>query len=228
MQFYNLRWIRLAEERRARDESLKVLTTGRVASKGPRTSPVTLVEFSDFQCPYCSRLTAMLETEVLPDNPDVRVVFRNFPLPMHPWAQSAAQIAACAEQQSDAAFWKLHDYIFSNQHDLTAANINDKLLAVADSQSGLNHDAFHECIDQALTMGPISKDVELGKRFDVHATPTVFINGTKIEGVRDAAQLKQLIAQARSGQLEPATPEIVRVASAKTVPAAAVACDPAK
>lgn len=208
----------LAEERVAREESLRALTAGHAASEGPKNSPVTLVEFSDFQCPYCSRLTTMLEKDVLPDNPDVRVVFRNFPLAMHPWAQPAAQIAACAQMQNDAAFWKLHDYIFSNQKEITAANVTDKLLAVADAQPGLKHDAFHECVDQSLTMGPVAKDVELGKRFDVHATPTVFINGVKIEGVRDSAQLKQLIAQARLGQLEAPAQEATQ--------RAAVACAP--
>jgi protein-disulfide isomerase len=190
----------LAEERKESTESQRLLIAGRAASKGPKSATVTLVEFSDFQCPYCQRLTTMLETQVLPDEPDVRVVFRNFPLPMHPWAQQAAQIAACAQMQNDAAFWKLHDYIFTNQKDLSASNIEEKLAAVADADAGLNHDAFHDCLNEALTMGPVSKDVALGNRLGVHATPTLFINGTKIEGVRDAAQLKALIAQARSGE----------------------------
>jgi protein-disulfide isomerase len=219
----------LAEERKSREESLRVLTTGHAASKGPKAGSITIVEFSDFECPYCQRLTAILEKEVLPSAPDVRVVFRNFPLPMHPWAQTAAQIADCAELQNDAAFWKMHDYIFQNQHDLTTANINAKLLAVADAQSELNRDAFHACVDEGLSMGPVSKDVELGKRFDVQATPTIFINGSKVEGIRDSAQLKQLIAQARSGQSIPTVEETQRVASVRTVPTSnGVACAPAK
>lgn len=218
----------LIVEKQAREEALRVLTAGHAASEGPKTSSVTIVEFSDFQCPYCQRLTAMLEKEVLPNDPDVQVFFRNFPLPMHPWAQIAAEVAECAELQSDAAFWKMHDYIFQNQHDLTVTNLNEKLLAVADAEPGLNRDTFRACVDQRLTMGPVSKDIELGKRFDVHATPTIFINGSKVEGIHDIAQLKQLIAQARSGQMIPEE-ETQRVASMQpaTTLVKGTACAPA-
>jgi protein-disulfide isomerase len=218
----------LAEERQLREESIRVLAMGHAASEGSRTGSVTIVEFSDFECPYCQKLTTILEKEVLPDDPDIRVVFRNFPLPMHPWAQAAAQIAGCAELQNDKAFWKMHDYIFQNQHDLTTANINPRLMALADSQPELNRDAFRACVDEGLSMGPVSKDVELGKRFDVHATPTFFINGIKVEGIRDSVQLKRLIAQARSGQLIPTTDVPQHIASAQTLPASnGVACPPA-
>jgi protein-disulfide isomerase len=197
----------LAEERKDREESLRALTSGHAASEGPKSATVTLVEFSDFQCPFCQRLTTMLEKEVLPAEPDVRVVFRNFPLPMHPWAQVAAQVAACAQMQNDASFWKMHDYIFNNQKDLSVGNLQEKLLAVADADAGLNRDAFHDCVNEALTMGPVNKDVELGKRFGVQATPTIFVNGTKIQGVRDAAELKGLIEQAKAGKLAPSAIE---------------------
>lgn len=220
----------LAEEREARLESEKALTAGHAASAGSKTASVTIVEFSDFQCPYCQRLATVLEKDVLPSDPDVHVVFRNFPLSMHPWAQPAAQIAACAQMQSDAAFWKLHDYLFASQKELTAANVTEKLVAYADTVPGIQHDAFHDCVDEGLTVGPVSKDVALGNRFGVRATPTMFINGSKVDGVRDAAQMKQLIAQARSGQLPAATasananPTTTNVARAGSPSAAQ--CDP--
>jgi protein-disulfide isomerase len=217
----------LAEERKVREESLRTLTAGHAASEGPKSATVTIVEFSDFQCPYCQRLTTMLEKEVLPAEPEVRVVFRNFPLSMHPWAQAAAQVAACAQMQNDASFWKMHDYIFNNQKELSIGNLQEKLVAVADADPALNHDAFHDCVNEALTMGPVSKDVELGKRFGVEATPTIFVNGTKIQGVRDAAQLKDLIEQAKAGKLVPTAleaPATQRASTATTRTAPNTAC----
>ena len=80
------------------------------------------MEFSDFQCPYCKRMTDVLENGLRADErKDIRIVFHNYPLPMHPWAKDAAEVAGCAALQSDAAFWKVHDYLFQNQATLTVS-----------------------------------------------------------------------------------------------------------
>jgi protein-disulfide isomerase len=193
----------LVEEKAQREAVARSLSSSTAASRGKKDATVTIVEFSDFECPYCQHLTDTLERDILPSDPDVRVVFRNFPLSMHPWAQQAAEIAACAQMQSDVAFWKLHDYIFANQRGITPANINDRLMAVVDADTTVERDAFHSCVERGLTMGPISKDVALGKRFGVRSTPTFFVNGFRVEGFRDAAQLKELIDDARSGKQGP-------------------------
>lgn len=194
----------LGEEKLQRDEMMKTLTAAKSPSRGPQGATVTLVEFSDFECPYCQRLTNILEQDVLPSDSDIRVIFKNYPLAMHPWARPAAQVIACAAMQNDDAFWKLHDYAFSNQKDFTIENVEERLTTFADQQTGIDHKAFHDCMDRGLTVGPVMKDEELGRKEGVHATPTIFINGTRLEGIRDAAQLKQLIASARSGDLTPA------------------------
>jgi protein-disulfide isomerase len=188
----------LTEEKQQRSENAKLLIAVNSASLGKKDASVTLVEFSDFECPFCQRLATMLETEILPNDPDVRVVFRNYPLEMHPWAEPAARITACAEMQSNVAFWMLHDYIFANQRIITAANIREKLFAVADAEPTLKREAFHTCVDDELTMGIVKKDVDAGNKFNVHSTPTIFVNGRRIEGVRDVTQLKQLIVAAHS------------------------------
>jgi protein-disulfide isomerase len=222
----------LAEERREREESARLLAGVHSASIGPKDASVTIVEFSDFQCPFCQRLATLMEKEVLPSEPNVHVVFRNFPLPMHPWAKQAAEVLACAQMQSDSAFWQLHDYVFNNQRAFTAANATEKLTAAADTQPGLNHDTFHQCIDEGFAVGPVAKDVELGNKYGVHATPTLFINGTKVEGVRDAAQLKQLIAEARAGTLTSGASEVATAeptgSMEKPSAANAAACKPAR
>jgi hypothetical protein len=104
------------------------LTTGDGASLGPNGAPVTLVLFSDFQCPFCSQMATGLMRQILPAEGDkIRLIFRNFPLPMHPWAHAAAEAAACARAQNDRYFWLLHDYIFAHQRELTVGNIVSKL-----------------------------------------------------------------------------------------------------
>ena len=156
----------------------------------------------------------------------MQIIFKNYPLPMHPWARSAAQLVACAGMQNDDAFWKLHDFAFSNQKELTAENVEERIGAFADQQSGIDHKAFHECVDRGLTVGPVLKDEELGRKEGVHATPTIFINGTRIEGIRDAAQLKQLIASARNGDLASTETNIPQVANSGTPSVQGNACVP--
>jgi protein-disulfide isomerase len=191
----------LTEEKLQQEQVAKLLIGTNSPSRGSKTPTVTIVEFSDFQCPYCQRIADVLEKEVLPSDPEVRMVFRNFPLPIHPFARHAAEVAACAGMQNTEAFWTLHDYIFSHQRELTADNVGNKLMEIAGEQSGIDHKLFQQCVENGWTVGPVAKDEELGHRLSVHATPTLFINGSRIEGVRDAVQLKQLIAAAKAGQL---------------------------
>jgi protein-disulfide isomerase len=191
----------LAEEELQRQQLTKTLVGTGLPSLGPDTAPVTIVEFSDFQCPFCQQLSATLEQQVLPANPDVRVIFRNYPLPMHPFARPAAQIAACAKMQSSEAFWALHDYIFTHQSEFTADNIQEELSKVADGQDGIDHKAFHDCVDRGLSVRPVMEDVELGRKLGVHVAPTFYINGSRVEGSLDAARLNELIVQAKEGTL---------------------------
>ena len=104
------------DERRKAESLMAALAQNKGASKGPETAPVTIVAFSDFQCPYCRYFADMLR-EVLPDEKDrIRIVFHHLPLSIHAWARSAAEAAACAQLQSSAAFWSIHDYLFAH-HD---------------------------------------------------------------------------------------------------------------
>jgi protein-disulfide isomerase len=191
----------LVEENRQREEIARSLLAIPSPSLGPEKTPVTIVEFSDFECPFCQRLTNTLEKDVLPQEKDVRVVFKNFQLSMHPWARPAAQLVACGGLQSNDAFWSLHDYVFSNQKQLTVTNAEPQIIAFADQQSNIDHKLFHDCVDRGLTVGLVMKDEELGHKNGVSATPTLFINGSRVNGAQDAAQLKRLIDAARTGNL---------------------------
>ena len=106
---------------------------------------MTLVEFADFECPHCRDLWEAMKT-VEASYPQVRIVYKNFPLThLHPWAETAAMGAHCAYEQSPAGFWKVHDSIFDNQDVISPENIWDKLVQYA-LEAGLNADTFKGCL----------------------------------------------------------------------------------
>jgi protein-disulfide isomerase len=160
-------------------------------SLGPANAKVTLVEFSDFQCPHC-RLFQQALKALLPKFPQVRVVYKNFPLEnIHPWAMMAAMGSRCAYQNSNAAFWKMYDSIFDQQDVISAENVYDKLTDFAGAV-GISADAFHSCLNDPATKQAVEADLQLGEKLDINSTPTVFINGRRVVG-GDPASLEQLL-----------------------------------
>jgi protein-disulfide isomerase len=143
-------------------------------SLGPADAPVTVVVFSDFECPHCARASrAMLE--VHRRDPDrVRVVFKHFPLDAHPMAMSAARAAVAAQAQEK--FWEFHDILFENQDD-----IGPSLYVRAATELGIDLDRFEaERISEA-SANAVQQDRLEGLRLGVEATPAVFVNGRRFE-----------------------------------------------
>jgi protein-disulfide isomerase len=187
----------IAEENRRNREMQARLTEGIAASQGATGAPVTLVEFGDFQCPYCARAAEYLKNELqTPEGKSVRVVFRHFPLSFHPWARQAAEATACVNSQSPEGFWKISDLIFANQRTLTPENIRAKLLEYAGSISGLDVSAFQRCVDQGTSLELVNKDLKLGTASQVSGTPTFFLNGRKLPGIRNQEELHNAIKEA--------------------------------
>lgn len=160
-------------------------------SKGPADAPVTLVEFSDFECPHCRELYEELKV-VEPRYPQLRIVYKDFPLTnLHPWAQTAALGGRCAYQQSPAVFWKLHDSIFDNQDVLSPENVWDKLVGFA-TAAGLDADTFKACLSSPDAQKAVDANHADGVALNVNSTPTVFINGRPMVG-GDVESLMRLI-----------------------------------
>lgn len=202
---YDLSLDPLAEERAAAEKRMKALLAGGPPSRGPANATVTIVEFADFQCPYCKRMADVLENGFTADErKNIRIVFRNYPLPMHPWAKDAAEVAGCAALQSDDAFWKVHDYFFQNQATLTVANAKANGTGFALASAGVDQAQFQTCLDKKLAVGGVAQDTDLGNANGVHATPTLFINGTKYEGAKDAAALRAILDGIQAPQLSEA------------------------
>jgi protein-disulfide isomerase len=161
-------------------------------SLGEPTAAVTLVEYSDFECPVCRSLHDVLRGMLPNYAGKVRVVFKDFPLEqLHPWARTAAIAGRCAYQQNPQAFWKMYDFIYDNQEIISAANAWTKMLDYA-GQSGLEADAFKSCMASPEAGEAVNASQANGKRLDVNSTPTVFVNGRRLVGA-DAHLLEQYI-----------------------------------
>jgi len=160
-------------------------------SLGDPKAPVTLVEFSDFECPVCRSLHDALRG-LLPNYPQVRVVFKDFPLEtVHPWARTAALAGRCAYQQDPAAFWKMYDSIYDNQEVISAENAWVKMGDYA-SQAGLNTDTFRACLASPEAAAAVDASRTNGQQLEVNSTPTIFVNGRRIVGA-DGHTLEQYI-----------------------------------
>jgi protein-disulfide isomerase len=152
-------------------------------SRGPADAPVTVVEYSDFQCPYCAKASAIVEHDLLTAYPDkVRLVHKSFPLTnIHPWAMSAAIAARCAFEQNNEAYWVLYEAFFSEQKTITPANVKDKALAAA-RRTTIDLALFETCYDGKATAAAVQADVAEGNAVGVNSTPTFFVNGRRIAG----------------------------------------------
>lgn len=150
-------------------------------SKGPTDARVTVVEFSDFECPHCREVHKILES-VEEHYPQVKFVYKDFPLSqLHPWAETAAIGARCAFKQSPPAFWKMHDRIFDNQDVISTANVWDQLVSFA-GQAGLDTDAFKACLSSPEAKQAVEANHADGVALNVNSTPTLFINGRTLVG----------------------------------------------
>ena len=172
------------------------LVEGAATATGSATAPATLVIFSDFQCPYCKRSAEWLKAETEQfDAKQLRVVYRYFPLPFHTWAKPAAEAAACVAAQSPAGFWKFHDAVFASQTAINPGNVQDKLLEFAEAVPGLKLADYKKCVAGGETAEIVQKDQRLGAQVQVHGTPTLFVNGARIN-LQSPAQLHAAIAEA--------------------------------
>lgn len=172
------------------------ITTADSPSVGPSNAKVTVVEFSDFECPHCQEMYSILK-QIEPEFPQVRFVYKNFPLEqLHPWAMSAALAGRCVYKTSPSAFEKFQDSVFTNQDALTADNAWDMLTGYAVA-AGASADALHSCMTDPATKSAVQADIAEGKSLDVESTPTFFINGRPFQAA-DRASLEQIIRFALS------------------------------
>lgn len=160
-------------------------------SKGPADAKIVLVEYADYECPSCRQLDTILRG-LLPTLPQVRLVYKDFPLAqIHAWAMTAAAAGQCAYQQDPKAFWKFHDLVFDNQTLITPEDAWQKMQDYA-TQSGLDASTLKACIADPKTQENLKKSISEGEALHITNTPTIFVNGRRLIGP-DAPTLQQFI-----------------------------------
>jgi len=159
--------------------------------KGNANAKVIITEYSDYQCPFCSKFTMdvlpQLQNDYL-ETGKVKFVFKDFPIPNHRYAQMAAQSTYCAGEQNEEYFWKMHIKLFESQKNLT----KDDILKYAD-EFGININPFKTCLDTEKYKNLVLRNRQDGLKAGVNVTPTFFINDSKIIGVQPYENLVKMI-----------------------------------
>ncbi len=204
--------------------------------RGNPDAKVTVVNFDDFECPFCARMHTTLMSQILPQYGDkVKIVYKDYPLlQIHPWAEHAAIDANCLAKESGAAYWQLADYLHANQRAISGSQQNvqasdselDRVTLDFGKKNGADADRLQACIKTQSDVA-VKASMNDGDNLGVNATPTLFVNGERLEGALDADEVRaalnrQLLA---AGVQPPAIPPTTNTnpaptPAAKTSPAA--------
>lgn len=161
---------------------------GNAAVTGGKDAKVTIVEFSDFQCPFCAKGADIVNQLKKKYGNKIKVAFKNFPLPFHNHAEAAANAALCANEQGSDYFWKLHDKMFANQDSLDTEGLKKM-----GKEVGLKAEAFEKCIAETKFSTQVKAEMEEGRNIKVKSTPTFFINGQLINGAQPIEVFTEII-----------------------------------
>lgn len=155
-------------------------------AKGPAHAPIELIEFSDFQCPFCGRANPTVKDVLNTYGDRIRFVYRHYPLPNHPNARPAAEASACAAEQGK--FWPYHDRLFADQSRLGPADLKRHA-----AELGLDAAAFSSCVDAHRYQAQVDADIRAGEEAGVNGTPAFFINGRMLSGAQPFEAFKRVI-----------------------------------
>ena len=172
------------------------ISLDRQPERGPKDAKVTIVEYSDFQCPFCAKVYTTLENDILKDYGDkVRFVFKNYPLSsIHPWAEDGAVASECTFEQGNDKFWAMYNGLFTKQTDITKENLKDKASEIG-KDAGMDVGKLQECLDGKKTLDAVKADATEANALGVNSTPTFFINGRRLSGAQTPESFKQMIDQ---------------------------------
>lgn len=154
--------------------------------RGNAAAPITIVEFSDYQCPFCARVNPTLAKVRETYGDKVKIVFKDYPLPNHPQAPKAAEAARCAGDQKK--YWEMHDAMFANQRALEVPALKQTARAI-----GVEGAAFDQCLDSGKYAATVLKGSEQGNQMGVNSTPTLYVNGRALIGAMPFENFKAII-----------------------------------
>jgi protein-disulfide isomerase len=179
------------------DDPVKIPVAG-APSTGPASAPITIVEFSDFQCPYCAAAFSEIQAVLKAYPTQVKLIFKQYPLEMHSQAALAASAALAAQKQGK--FWQMHDALFAHHDDLS----RDTILDLA-RQNGLDMKHFQDDLASNAVRDTIIRDIQDGDHAGVEGTPTLFINGQRYNGPIALNSLKPVF----QAELNPGKPVVI-------------------
>ncbi len=170
--------------------------------RGNPNAKVTVVNYDDLQCPFCSRMHATLMQDILPQYGDrIKIVYKDFPLSMHPWAQHSANDANCLAAENGKAYWEYADYVHANQRTIGSGQDLQKSQAELDrvaldmgKKNGADMGRLQACV-KSQSDSILKASMAEGESLGLNATPTMFINGQKLEGAVDAEDVKAILNQ---------------------------------
>ena len=164
-------------------------------SMGSEDAAVTLIEFSDYECPFCTRWHTEVFGPLMEKYPgQIRFVYRDFPLPSHPNAVPAAEAANCANEQG--AFWEFHDQLFR-----TTQGLNTNLYIDLATDLGLNIEQFKQCLEERTYQAEVDADFQYAARLGVSSTPTFFLNGIPIVGAQPFEFFDEVVRRELAGEI---------------------------
>ena len=183
-----------------RADIIRLISLPDQATQGPANAPVTLVEYSDLECPVCARMQEELENEIVPKYGDkLRVVFKEFPLvAIHDWALPASIAAQCIYQIDPSRYVDFRTTVYKNQTAVTAENARDELLHFA-AEVGVDNLKLAACMDAKASLPRVEANIEEANALGVDQTPTMFINGTAVVGAKPAVEIEKIIDEAMRG-----------------------------
>ncbi len=209
-------------------ENMSKITLAGRPVRGNPDAKVTVVNFDDFECPFCARMHTTLMTEILPEYKDkIKIVYKDYPLlQIHPWAQRAANDANCLAAESGPAYWQLADYLHANQRSISGSQQNvqesftklDEITVDFGKKNGADATRLQACI-KAQSDATVKASMAEGDKLNVSATPTMFINGERVEGALDANELRAALnRQLRGVGVQPPPPPPAQPQSGSAAP----------
>ena len=158
--------------------------------KGAKDAKVTIVEFSDFECPYCARADETVKQLIQKYGDKIKLVYKHYPLSFHPNAPKAAEASICAQQQGSDYFWKMHDELFANQRNLSIGVMKDSAKKI-----GLDYEKFSQCLTSGKYAAQVAADMQQGAAVGVNSTPVFFVNGRILKGAQPFESFVEKIEQ---------------------------------
>ena len=163
---------------------------GNAPTLGNENAKITIIEYSDFQCPYCVKAEKTLQELLKIYGKDIRLVYKQYPLSFHKEAFKASEASLCAKEQSIDFFWKLHDEMFDDIRHLKMGELKEKA-----AKLGMDKKQFSDCLNSGKYTNQVNADIAEGNRFGVSSTPMFFVNGIIVKGAKPFSEFEKIILE---------------------------------